>query len=89
MNNDFSSVQTIYILSSGEHVVSREDFESVKSRFDWLDKKILLTEMLQVRGFTNAGAKSIIAVYEDGKQVKTFLNLDNDFHLNDLNVQAL
>ena len=89
MNNDFSSVQTIYILNSGEHVVSREDFELVKDRFDWLDKKVLLTEMLQVRGFTNQGSKSIIAVYEDGKQVKTFLNLDNDFHLNDLNVTAL
>ena len=83
-NNDFSSVQTIYILRSGEHVTSREEFEKVKDSFEWLDKKVLLTEMLYARSITNQDSRSIIAVYEEQKSIKLFLNLDADFHVNDL-----
>jgi hypothetical protein len=83
-NNDFSSVQTIYILSTGEQVSSREQFEKVKDSFDWLDKKVLLTEMLHARSLTNQYSRSIIAVYEQQKSIKLFLNLDADFHINDL-----
>lgn len=84
MNQEFSSVQTIYILRTGEHVTSLSDFDSIKDRFHWLDKKVLLTELLHVRGMTEAGNKSIIAVFEEGKMMKTFLNLAPDFHISDL-----
>lgn len=84
---EFSNVQTVYISHSGEQYVSRSEFELVKERFDWVDKKVLLTEMLHVRALTNAGCRSIIAVYEEGKTIKTFLNLSADFHPNDLLVQ--
>ncbi|HUQ65857.1 MAG TPA: hypothetical protein VM101_06870 [Flavitalea sp.] len=83
-NNDFSSVRTIYILRTGEQVSSREEFEKVKDSFEWLDKKVLLTEMLYARSLTNQHSRSIIAVYEEQKSMKLFLNLDADFHLNDL-----
>jgi len=87
MNSEFSSVQTVYILETGEQLVSRPEFERMKDRFDWVDKKVLLTEMLHLRTLTNPGCRSIIAVYEDGKTIKTFLNLSADFHPNDLAVQ--
>ena len=86
-NSEFSNVQTVYILASGEQLSSRSDFEQMKDRFEWVDKKVLLTEMLHVRTLTNAGCRSIIAVYEDGKTIKTFLNLSPDFHHSDLVVQ--
>jgi hypothetical protein len=86
-NSEFSNVQTVYILASGEQLSSRSDFEQMKDRFEWVDKKVLLTEMLHVRTLTNAGCRSIIAVYEDGKTIKTFLNLSSDFHHSDLLVQ--
>jgi hypothetical protein len=81
---DFASVQTIYVLQSGELVHSLSDFEKVRERFSWLDKKLILTELLHVRSSTESGKKSIIAVYEEGKNLRTFLNLENDFHINDL-----
>lgn len=81
---EFSSVQTVYVLVSGEQVISHPEFERVKDRFDWLDKKVLLAEMLHLRRLTNAGCRSILAVYEEGKQFKTFLNLSADFHSTDL-----
>lgn len=86
-NSEFASVQTVYILQTGEQLVSREEFEQVKDRFDWVDKKVLLTELLHVRAMTSQGCRSIIAVYEDGKTIKTFLNLSADFHPSDLLVQ--
>ena len=86
-NSEFSNVQTVYILASGEQLSSRSDFEQMKDRFEWVDKKVLLTEMLHVRTLTNAGCRSIIAVYEDCKTIKTFLNLSSDFHHSDLLVQ--
>jgi hypothetical protein len=87
MNSEFSNVQTVYILLTGEQLISRPDFEQMKERFEWVDKKMLLTEMLHLRTLTNPGCRSIIAVYEDGKTIKTFLNLSADFHPNDLAVQ--
>ena len=86
-NSEFSNVQTVYILASGEQLLSRSEFELMKDRFEWVDKKVLLTEMLHVRTLTNAGCRSIIAVYEEGKTIKTFLNLSADFHHSDLMVQ--
>jgi hypothetical protein len=88
MHNDFSTVQTIYILHSGEQVTTLAGFESVKDRFDWVDKKILLSEMLHVRGMTNKTSKSIIAIFEEGKTIKSFINLAPDFHLKDLVVDS-
>jgi hypothetical protein len=82
--NTFANVQTIYILRSGEQISSREELESVKDRFDWLDKTLLLTEMLHVRSMTNTSASSIIAIFEENRSMKTFLNIASDFHLNDL-----
>ena len=87
MNSEFSSVQTVYILQSGEQLVSLQEFERVRDKFDWVDKKVLLTEILHVRTMTSQGCRSIIAVYEDGKMIKTFLNLSADFHPSDLLVQ--
>ena len=83
MTSQFSNVQTVYILETGEQLVSRPEFEQMKERFDWVDKKVLL----HLRTLTNPGCRSIIAVYEDGKTIKTFLNLSADFHPNDLAVQ--
>ena len=87
VNTEFSNVQTVYILQTGEQLITRSDFEQMKDRFEWVDKKVLLTEMLHLRTLTNPGCRSIIAVYEDGKTIKTFLNLSADFHPNDLAVQ--
>ena len=86
-NSEFSNVQTVYILETGEQLNSRSEFEQMKDRFEWVDKKMLLTEMLHLRTLTNSGCRSIVAVYEHGKMIKTFLNLSADFHPNDLAVQ--
>lgn len=80
----FSNVETIYVLSSGTLVRSRTEYEQVRDLFDWVDKKVVLSELLHLRGMTDAGKKSILAIYEKGKSIKTFLNLENDFHISDV-----
>jgi hypothetical protein len=83
-NQEFANVQTVYILQSGTQITSLSDFDTVKDRFEWLDKKALLTELLHVRSMTNSNSRSIIAVYEEGKNMKTLMNLEPDFHVSDL-----
>jgi hypothetical protein len=89
LGQTFSNVQTIYILISGELIRSLAEFEQVKDRFSWLDKKVILSELLHVRASTEHGKQSIIAVYEESKSVKSFLNLENDFHLRDLQLNSI
>jgi hypothetical protein len=84
----FPSVQTIYVLASGKLIHSLCDFEQVKNLFTWLDKKVILTELLHARACTEIGKLSIVAVYEAGKRIKTFLNLENDFHWSDLQMKV-
>jgi hypothetical protein len=80
----YSNVETIYVLASGALIRSRIDYERVKDLFVWLDKKMVLTELLHLRAMTEAGKQSILAIYEVGKTIKTFINLENDFHISDL-----
>jgi hypothetical protein len=75
-----ASVSTVHILTSGELIFSREDYERVKERFAWVDQQFILAEILRLRRLTDNGKQSVIAIYEDGKRIKPFMNLEHDFH---------
>jgi hypothetical protein len=72
------------VLLSGELIYSREDYEKVKDRFSWVDQHFILSEVLRLRRLTDTGKQSVIAIYENGRHIKPFMNLQYDFHPNDL-----
>ena len=79
-----ASVRTVHVLLSGELIYSREDYEKVKERFSWVDQHFILSEVLRLRRLTDNGKQSVIAIYENGHLIKPFMNLQYDFHPNDL-----
>jgi hypothetical protein len=87
MIEDFNSpaiVRTVHILESGELVWSRADYEKVKERFAWVDQRFILSEILRLRSLTDNGRQTLIAIYETGRRIKQFMNIDHNFHLADL-----
>jgi hypothetical protein len=87
--NQAAVVRTVHILSTGALVWTREDYENIKDRFDWVDQRFILSEILRLRRLTDNGRQSIIAIYETGRIIKPFMNLDHDFHLSDLSLAPL
>ncbi|MBC7948526.1 MAG: hypothetical protein H7Y42_11635 [Chitinophagaceae bacterium] len=79
-----ASVRTVYVLDSGELIYSREDYEKIRERFAWVDQHFVLSELLRLRRLTDNGKQSLIAIYETGRVIKPFLNIDHNFHQADL-----
>lgn len=79
-----ASVRTVHVLASGELIYSREEYEKVKDRFTWVDQQFILSEILRLRRLTDNGKQTLIAVYEEGRLVKSFMNLGFDFHPTDV-----
>lgn len=82
--NQAAVVRTVHILNTGELVWTREEYEKVKHRFEWVDQRFMLSEILRLRNLTDNGKQTIIAVYETGRVIKSFMNTDHNFHLSDL-----
>ncbi|MEO8582240.1 MAG: hypothetical protein ABI415_00515 [Flavitalea sp.] len=81
-------VQTVYVLSDGTFITTLQQFELVKNRFDWLDKKTLVTEFLYARMYADNHHQTIVAAFETNKQLKVYLNLPDDFHISDLEAMS-
>lgn len=79
-----ATVRTVHVLSTGQLVWSREDYEKVKERFDWVDRQFILSEILRLRRLTDNGGQSIIAIYETSRSIRQFMNIDHNFHPSDL-----
>ena len=78
------SVRTVHILKSGELIFSLEDFKKVQERFSWVDKSVVVSEMLRLRALTDPGRYSFVAIYEEAQAIKPLLNLEPDFYLSQL-----
>lgn len=73
------AVYTIHILNTGEIISNVEDYMKVEDRFDWVDRKYIIEKMLHLRQLTDEQKRSVIAIYEDGKQIKEFVNVEHSF----------
>lgn len=76
---DPGQVSTLHILQSGEIVSSVEDYMKVQERFLWVDKTYIISKILQLRKLTEHRKKSVIAIYEEGKKIREFINVDEAF----------
>lgn len=77
--DDFAKVSTIHILKSGEMINSLQDYLKVEDRFAWVDRSYIISKMLRLITLTNTSKKSVIAIYEEGHQIKEFVNVEQEF----------
>jgi hypothetical protein len=73
------TVCTVHILNTGEIISNVEDYLKFERRFDWVDRKFIIEKILHLRQLTDEQKRSVIAIYEDGKQIKEFINVDHSF----------
>jgi len=72
-------VSTIHVLTGGEMIYSLQDFLKIESRFSWVDKKYLISKILELQRKTDDRRRSFLVIYEDGNQIREFINMDQTF----------
>ena len=76
---DFGIVSTVHILQSGEVISTVEEYMKVEERFAWVDKAYIVSKILQLRKLTDDKKRSVIVIYEDGRMIREFVNVDKEF----------
>ncbi len=72
-------VSTVHVLNDGKIIYSLQDFLKIESRFSWVDKKYLIGKILELQKKTDDRRRSFLVIYEDGNQIREFVNMDQDF----------
>ncbi len=72
-------VSTVHILKDGEMIYSLQDFQKIESRFSWVDKKFLVSKILELQKKTDDRRRSFLVIYEDGNQIREYVNMDQTF----------
>jgi len=72
-------VSTVHVLKSGEIIYSLQDFMKIENRFSWVDKKYLVTKILELQKKTDDRRRSFLVIYEDGNQIREYINMDQTF----------
>ena len=72
-------VSTVHILKDGEIIYSLQDFQKIESRFSWVDKKYLVSKILELQKKTDDRRRSFLVIYEDGNQIREYVNMDQTF----------
>ncbi len=72
-------VSTVHILKDGEMIYSLQDFQKIESRFSWVDKKFLVSKILELQRKTDDRRRSFLVIYEDGNQIREYVNMDQTF----------
>ena len=75
----FGKVNTIHVLKSGEIVTNVEAYMKIEDRFAWVERKFIIERMLHLRAITDDDKKSVIVIYEEGRVIKEFVNVDYSF----------
>ena len=72
-------VSTVHVLKDGEIIYSLQEFQKIESRFSWVDKKYLVTKILELQKKTDDRRRSFLVIYEDGNQIREYVNMDQTF----------
>ena len=72
-------VSTVHVLKDGEIIYSLQDFLKIESRFSWVDKKYLVSKILELQKKTDDRRRSFLVIYEDGNQIREYVNMDQTF----------
>jgi hypothetical protein len=72
-------VSTIHVLADGEIIYSLQDFLKIENRFAWVDKKFLVSRILELQKKTDDRRRSFLVIYEEGNQYREYVNMDYNF----------
>jgi hypothetical protein len=72
-------VSTVHVLKNGEMIYSLQDFQKIENRFSWVDKKYLISKILELQRKTDDRRRSFLVIYEDGNQYREYVNMDQTF----------
>ncbi len=72
-------VSTVHILKDGEIIYSLQDFLKIESRFSWVDKKYLVSKILELQKKTDDRRRSFLVIYEEGNRIREYVNMDQTF----------
>ena len=72
-------VSTVHVLKGGEFVYSLQEFLKIENRFSWVDKKYLVSKILELQKKTDDRRRSFLVIYEEGNQIREYVNMDHSF----------
>ncbi len=72
-------VSTVHVLKDGEIIYTLQDFLKIESRFSWVDKKYLVSKILELQKKTDDRKRSFLVIYEDGNRIREYVNMDQTF----------
>jgi hypothetical protein len=72
-------VSTVHVLKNGEIIYSLQDFMKIENRFSWVDKKYLVSKILELQRKTDDHRRSFLVMYEEGNQIREYVNMDQTF----------
>jgi hypothetical protein len=72
-------VSTIHVLKSGEVLSSVHEYMKFEDRFSWVDRTFIITKILELQKKTDDRKRSFIVIYEDGNQIREYVNVDHGF----------
>ena len=72
-------VSTVHVLKDGEIIHSLQDFLKIENRFSWVDKKYLVSKILELQKKTDDRRRSFLVFYEEGNQIREYVNMDQTF----------
>ena len=72
-------VSTMHILNSGEIISSLAEYQKVEERFSWVDRSFIVSKILHLKRLTDDTKRSIIVIYEEGRIIKEYVNVEHSF----------
>ena len=72
-------VSTVHVLKDGEIIYSFQDFLKIENRFSWVDKKFLVSKILELQKKTDDRRRSFLVIYEEGNRIREYVNMDQTF----------
>lgn len=73
------AVSIVRILSTGEPVITLNEYQQVADRFAWEDRSEILQKLFRLQKRTDEDKRSVIVIYETDRSIKEFLNVDEFF----------
>ena len=72
-------VSTIHVLNTGEILYSNQQYQAFEDRFIWVDRKTLVSRILALQKLTDDHKISYLVLYEEGKRMREYVNMDHGF----------
>lgn len=73
------TVSIVRILTSGEPVITLNEYREVADRFTWENRSEILQQLFNLQQRTDNDKRSYIVIYEATRSIREYLNVDEFF----------